>query len=97
MREEVRFNGREVPHRSNPNVFMDQSGDRIWIERIRETDTIQIWAYEEDDGERGETFTVATVALDLEQTMKLQDFLGKHLKDLADKYREIERQKGAMA
>lgn len=86
--DEVRFNGAEVPHGSDPNVFKDDSGDRIWIEKIPELDMIQVWAYEEEDGERGEVYAVTTVALNLEQTMKLQAFLEQHLKELAAKHRK---------
>ena len=73
--DDVRFNGAVVPWRGEKHVFSDRSGDRIWVEDLTPIETLQFWSYEEDDGERGTAFTVATVALDVEQVRKMRDYL----------------------
>lgn len=77
--DDIRFNGAMVPHRGQDNVFSDRSGDRIWIEDLSIIETLQFWAYEEEDGEHGDAISVSTVALDVDQVRKLRDYLTKFI------------------
>ncbi len=89
MIEGVRFNGALVPHRSEPNVFADSSGDRMWAEPIPALGMIQFWTYEEEDGERGERFSVSTVALDMDGIKKLKDYLTRFEAQVAAKKESV--------
>lgn len=89
MVDSIRFNGALVPHRNQPNVFADNSGDRMWAEPIPALGMIQFWAYEEEDGERGEAFSISTVALDMDGIKKLKDYLTRFEAQVAAKKESV--------
>lgn len=84
--DDRRWNGTVVPHRSQAHVFSDTgSGDRIWVEEIPQIGMLQFWCYEEPDGPDSEDYCMSVVALDMEQGLKMYEYLGEALSRAARK------------